>query len=280
MNHLFIENKFIISLLLVAVTLIIRGLVVHRLNQLTSDEDGLPRRWINTTKNTATFLILIGLIIIWLSELQYLALSIATFIVALVIATREFIQCFMGAMYHASTRTFSIGDWIKVGDYHGEVTHSDWLSTTLLEVDLDGMTYGYTGKTLIVPNNQFVIHTIQNLNFMRRYVAHSFDIVRDEEFVNIFEAKSLILKKAEEYCAPFHEVAQRYNDLIEKRLGIEISGPEANIRITTSNLGKNIFTVTLFCPTDEAINIEQQLTEDFMEFWYKTLKKNKHEKIK
>lgn len=274
MNEMIVGNKFIVSLALIIAIFVCRWLIVRHLNKLPSDEDGLPKRWINTAKNTTNFLIVIGLIIIWISEIQFLALSIATFVVALVIATREFIQCFMGTLYHASTRTFTIGDWIKVGNCHGEVTHSDWLSTTLLEVDLEGMSYAYTGKTLIIPNNQLVANTIQNLNFMRRYVVHSFTITRDHESINVFDAKALILEKAREYCSAFQDAAERYNELLEKRLGITFSGHEASVRITTSNLGKNMFTVSLFCPTHEAINIEQRLTEDFMTFWHGALEKS------
>lgn len=271
MNELIGDNKFIVSLLLIAISLIVRWIVVRHLRKLSWDENDLPRRWINSAKNAINLLIVIGLIIIWLSELRFVALSIATFIVALVIATREFIQCLMGSLYQASTRTFTIGDWIKVGAHYGEVGHSDWLSTTLLEIDMETMSYAYTGRTLVIPNNQFVANPIQNLNFMRRYVAHSFSIVREAEPVNPFDAKEFILEKAKEYSLPFSDVAQRYNGVIEKRMGVSITGPEASVRITTNNLGKNVFTVTVFCPTKDAVGIEQQLTEDFLDFWYREL---------
>ena len=200
-------------------------------------------------------------------ELQYAALSIAAFAVALVLATREFIQCLVGTLYLNSTRAFVVGDWIKVGNCYGEVVESDWFSTNLLEVDIEGKGYGYTGKTLLLPNNHFILNTVTNYNFMRRYVAHSFSLVRDSSTVNVLEAKDYMLTKLELYCRPFHEVAVRYSVLIEKKLGIVLSS-ESTIRVTTNKLGKNVFTVSLFCPTEEAENIEQKLTEDFMEYWY------------
>lgn len=152
MNELIIENKLIASFLLIVIAIIIRWLAVRHLQQLPSDESDLPRRWMNGTRNAVTTLVVIGLIVIWLSELRFVALSIATFTVALIIATREFIQCFLGALYQASTRAFSIGDWIKVGSNYGEVVSSDWLTTELLEIDMESMSYGYTGKTLVIPN--------------------------------------------------------------------------------------------------------------------------------
>jgi len=186
----------------------------------------------------------------------------------LVIATKEFIACIVGAFYRASTRPYQVGDWIKVANFEGEVTDSDWLSTTLFEVDLKGGSYAYTGRTTVVPNSVLLVHTVQNLNYMRRYVTHSFSISRQSDEVNLFEIKEHILAKLKEYSEHFHEVAIRYNSLIEKRLDINISGPEPRVRITTTPEGFNIFTVSLFCPTDEAVEIEQKVTEDFMCFWF------------
>ena len=278
MTEIMTENKLLASLLLIAVAAVIRWLAVRYIRRMPSDDNDLPKRWMNATRNTVTTFIVIGLIIIWLSELRFVALSIATFAVALVIAAREFIQCFLGALYQTSSRAFSIGDWIKVGSNYGEVVSSDWLTTKLLEIDMESMSYGYTGKTLVIPNNQFVANPIQNLNFMRRYVSHSFTIVRDAEPIDVFQAKEMILKMAQSYSDPHKEVAQRYNEMLEKRLGVRLPGPESSVRITTTNLGKNQFTVTVFCPTEEAVNIEQKLTEDFMRFWYVEVERLKIEK--
>jgi small-conductance mechanosensitive channel len=232
-------------------------------------EHDKKRQRINTVDNIFNLLLVVGLVLIWSSELQNIAISIAAFMVALVIATKEFIACIVGAFYRASTRPYQVGDWIRIANYEGEVTDSDWLSTTLFEVDLKGGSYAYTGRTTVVPNSVLLVHTVQNLNYMRRYVTHNFSISRNTDEVNLFVIKEKILEKIREYSEHFHEVAIRYNSLIEKRLDIKISGPEPRVRITTTPEGFNIFTVSLFCPTEEAVVIEQKVTEDFMRFWYK-----------
>ncbi|MFT2097463.1 mechanosensitive ion channel family protein [Marinomonas sp. 2405UD66-6] len=237
-----------------------------RLNQTI--EHDKKRQRINTVDNIFNLFLVVGFILIWSSELQNIAISIAAFMVALVIATKEFIACIVGAFYRASTRPYQVGDWIRIANYEGEVTDSDWLSTTLFEVDLKGGSYAYTGRTTVVPNSVLLVHTVQNLNYMRRYVTHNFSISRNTDDVNLFVIKEQILEKIREYSEHFHEVAIRYNSLIEKRLDIKISGPEPRVRITTTPEGYNIFTVSLFCPTEEAVGIEQKVTEDFMRFWY------------
>ncbi|RBP80091.1 mechanosensitive ion channel family protein [Marinomonas rhizomae] len=237
-----------------------------RLNQKI--EHDKKRQRINAVDNIFNLLLVVGLVLVWSSELQNIAISIAAFMVALVIATKEFIACIVGAFYRASTRPYQVGDWIRIANYEGEVTDSDWLSTTLFEVDLKGGSYTYTGRTTVVPNSVLLLHTVQNLNYMRRYVTHTFSISRGTDDVNLFSIKEHILNNIREYSEHFHDVAIRYNSLIEKRLDIKISGPEPRVRITTTAEGYNVFTVSLFCPTDEAVEIEQKVTEDFMRFWY------------
>ena len=267
MNDLITDNKLLASLLLVVVAIVIRWMAARYIIKIASNEDDLPNRWMNVIRNVMTILIVIGLIIIWLSELRFVALSIATFTVALIIATREIIQCFLGSVYKASTRPFSIGDWIKIGDHCGKVISSDWLTTKLLEVDIQSAAYNYTGKTITIPNNLFITNPVCNFNFMRLCVLHTFTITRDAQPIDLFQAKTLILEKAKTYCEPFKDIVQNHRNLFEKRLGIRLSDPDASVKVATSNLGKDLFTVSILCPTQEADNLEQKLTEEFMIFW-------------
>lgn len=262
------DNQWIISIAFVCTCLVLRWLSVRFVKRVVKDEENQHRRWTNTITNITSLVIIVGLVIIWLSELRFVALSIAAFAVALVVATREQIQCFLGALYIASSRAFSIGDWIKVGEHYGEVVRSDWLTTTLLEVDVEGMSYSYTGRSLVIPNYKFSTGVIQNLNFMRRYVAHSFSIVREADAISVRDARLYLEDLVREYCSPFKEVADRYSTLIEKRLGIALSVSDLKVRVATNETARNVFVVTIFCPTQEATRIEEEITEDFLDYWY------------
>jgi small-conductance mechanosensitive channel len=216
-----------------------------------------------------TIIILFGVFNIWSVEIQKFAISIAAFAVAIVIATREFIQCFIGFLYIVSSRPFRIGDWIQVGDYYGEVHSIDWAKLTLLEVNIDS--YEYTGKTLYLPNSQLITLSIKNLNFLKRYTIHHFTITRDGS-VNPFLFLDQLYEKAQDYCDDFNDVAIRYNQLIENRLDVNITGPEPHIQIATGHDGSTQLIFTIFCPTDRAMEIEQYLTSDFMELWFEQKK--------
>lgn len=260
------QYKFISSLVLIGIVLPIREWVVRAIRNRAKRKRIDRRATITTIRNLTNFLLFIAIFILWSGEIQSFALSIAAFTVAIILATREYIQCLLGFVYLSSTRPFSVGDWIQVDKYCGEVANKDWLKVTLLEVDRE--TYTYTGKSLTVPNSQFVTTTVKNLNFLKRYAFHSFTITT-EPAVNVFPFKGKLMELAREYCASFHDVAQRYRELIEKRLDVNIHSHDPEVRISTNELGKISTEITVFCPTELAIEIEQKLTQDFMTYWFK-----------
>lgn len=257
-----LQNKLIITAVTVAIIVIFQLIAV----KVIKHKDRQAKRLrINMVNNLVTLLIIISIANIWSDEIQKFAISIAAFIVAIVLATREFIQCFIGFVYILTSRPFRIGDWIQVGNYCGEVHSSDWAKLSLLEVNIDE--YQYTGKTLYLPNNQLFSTPIKNLNFLKRYATHHFDVVRDDS-VNPYLFLPELQQKAIDYCQDFSDVASRYNQLIENRLDITISGPEPHITVSTNELGHTVISITIFCPTERAIEIEQQLISDCLAMWF------------
>ncbi len=256
------NNKFLITTVFFFVIFLTKHLIV-RLIKIKSKKD--KRSKINMINNIFTILIIIAIFNIWSEEIQKFAFSIAAFIVAIVLATREFIQCFIGFIYIITSRPFRIGDWVQVGNLCGEVHSTDWAKLTLLEVDKDD--YQYTGKTLYLPNSQLITSVIKNLNFLKRYAVHHFTIVRDDS-VNPFEFLDELRDKAHAHCGDFKDVAIRYNQLIESRLDINITGPEPHIQVATSDIGDTQVFFTIFCPTEKAMEIEQKLTADFLKLWF------------
>ena len=262
LTELFINNKLVITSVFIIIIFLVKYSIVKIIKRKSKED---KRKKVNMVNNLFTILMIITIFNIWSEEIQKFAFSIAAFIVAIVLATREFIQCFIGFIYLLSSRPFRIGDWVQVGNYYGEVHSTDWAKLTLLEVDKDN--YQYTGKTLYLPNSQLITSVIKNLNFMKRYAIHHFTIVRDSS-VNPFDFIDEMQDKAHKYCDDFKDVAIRYNQLIESRLDVSIAGPEPHIQVATSELGDTQVFFTIFCPTEKAMEIEQKLTSDFMKLWF------------
>lgn len=265
-----IFHPVLVSLVILAVAFGLKTLVdaIIRRRALKKERD--VRNTSQNVKHFINFAMVVLLLFVWASEIQNFALSIAAFAVAIVLATREFIQCVIGFFYLVTTRPFKIGDWIQVGDYLGEVAETDWIKTTLHEIDMN--TYQFSRKTIYIPNNKLITSSIKNLNFIKRFVTHHFVIVRKETF-DPFPIYDTLVSKANEYCEEFNELAQRYNSIIERKLDASISGPEPEIHFGTSDVGEFRASFIIFCPTEQALDIERKLTKDFMKLWYNEFKK-------
>ncbi|MDP5032837.1 MAG: mechanosensitive ion channel family protein [Paraglaciecola sp.] len=264
-----VSSQFFLTLIIPSIALTIKFLLVSWCRRRAKSKGDDKRDLINNIKNFINFTLIISLLALWAPELQKFALSIAAFAVAIVLATREFIQCIIGFFYLLSTRPFRIGDWIEVENQIGEVSATDWIKTTLIEVE--PRTYQYTGKTLFIPNNKLIASPIKNFNFLKRYASHKFSIIRDQS-VNPYVFMAQLQAKAQEYCADFYEVATRYNQMIERRLDVKITGPEPEITVSTTSVGDTVVSFTLFCPTQRAAELEQALTGDFMNLWFAQIK--------
>lgn len=263
------EYKLIASVVLVlALHLFKRGLL--RLIRKISSQRGEDRRnQVNILEQLGNAFIIILLMMLWASEIQSLAISIAAFMVAIVLATREFIQCFMGFIYYLGARPFRVGDWIQMNQVVGEVVEMDWAKTTLLEVDPN--TFNYTGKHVYFPNSQLVTQSVRNLNFMRRYRLHKFEIV-NEPTVNAFRLLPAFIARAQAHCEYYRDVAERYKALIERHLEQEFIEIDPEIEVNTNEFAKIVIRVALFCPTAEAYELEQKISADWMNLWFRAQK--------
>jgi small-conductance mechanosensitive channel len=257
---LFLEHKLITSIVLILLSYPIK----HYLRawfKYHADKKKSDHRYLsNSVKNLTNLILVVVLFYLWNAELQRFTLSIAAFAVAIVLATREYIQCFIGFLYVTSTNPFRVGDWVQTGSFFGEVTGTDWAKLTMLEIDSND--YSYTGKTLYIPNNQLITQPIKNLNFLKRYVSHTFTITMSNNY-QPYKNLDILLSKAKEYCDDFKDVAERYSAMIERSLDVSLPGPDPSISISTTDLARIKTNFTIFCPTDKASAIENKLTYDF-----------------
>ncbi|MDF1727753.1 MAG: mechanosensitive ion channel, partial [Sulfitobacter sp.] len=219
------------------------------------------RRWIATSRTVFLLLLLIGLVLIWAPQLRTFALSLAAVAVAIVVATKEMILCISGSLMRASTRAFSVGDWIEVSGVRGEVVDHTLLATTLQEFQPNA--FHYTRRTAVVPNSVFFISPIRNLTVVREHTFHSFAITTEWD-IDLPSRESEITDIVEGHYGPHRDEAARANARIERRSGIDILDPESRVRFSTTDLGKARVTVSLFCPTHLAETLEDGVTKELM----------------
>ena len=268
-----LENKLLLSFLVVFVILVIRRVTLSGIRGDVAFLSEDQRKWMSRTKNGSFAIIVITLFLVWKSEISEFALSVTAIAVAIVVASKEIILCFTGSIQRASSRSFRIGDWIEVGKTSGEVIEHNLMATVIQEIDLYHGQYHFTGKTITLPNSMFFTYAVKNLNFMKRYVYHSFSIIVPG-FDNLFPLLPELTSKIEHHSENFIDVARRYNSVIEKHAGVDLPGSEPHIHISSGATGEQILHVMIFCPTELATHLEQEIRADFMNIYHHAFPKD------
>ncbi|MDR8523298.1 MULTISPECIES: mechanosensitive ion channel family protein [Shewanella] len=268
-----LTHKLLLTVLIIILISMIKRLVISRIRGDVAFLTEVQRKWMSRTKNGTFILIIVILFMLWQTEISKFALSVTAIAIAFVVASKEIILCFTGSIQRASSRSFVIGDWIEVGKICGEVIEHNLMATVIQEIDLHHGQYHFTGKTATLPNSMFFSYAVKNLNFMKRYVYHEFQITV-VEFVNLYPLFAELHEKIEAHCEEFSEVAKRYNSVIEKHAGVDLPGAEPHIHITSGINGEQFVHIMIFCPTEQAIHLEQLIREDFMIAYHEAFTKD------
>ncbi|ABV88051.1 mechanosensitive ion channel family protein [Shewanella pealeana] len=269
-----LEHKLLLTILIIVLISMIKRLVISQIRGDVAFLTEVQRKWMSRTKNGTFLLIIVILFMLWQTEISKFALSVTAIAIAFVVASKEIILCFTGSIQRASSRSFVIGDWIEVGKICGEVIEHNLMATVIQEIDLHHGQYHFTGKTATLPNSMFFSYAVKNLNFMKRYVYHDFQITV-VEFVNLYPLFPELYEKIEAHCEEFSEVAKRYNSVIEKHAGVDLPGAEPHIHITSGINGEQFVHIMIFCPTEQAIHLEQLIREDFMIAYHEAFGKDR-----
>ena len=201
----------------------------------------------------------IGLLAIWLSEIQDMMLSLTAVLVALVVATKELIMCAAGSVLRFGGRLFKVGDRIEIGGIHGEVVDHGLFSTTITELPLRNLGASGTGRTVMLPNSVLLTGAVKVEAQPRHYAPHRFTLTLEQAHLpgRVIEA---IEAAAQEALAPDRELASRFHQFAARKAGFDTAGPETEVSVATSELGKLQFHVMIYCLAKDARLLEQTIT--------------------
>ncbi len=255
-------NNIISTLILILSFWIVRWMTVNALTRWRPPNADIRRKWIFQIKNFLFVFLIIGVVVIWATELRTFAFSLVAVAAAIVIATKELILCFLGGVLRGSTRPFDLGDRIQVGQFHGDVIDHSFFTTTLLEIGPGLDLHQYTGRSIEIPNCLFLTTPILNETSAQKYVLHTFRLPFPREG-QWQKAESKLLEAANEECAPYLEEARITMDQMSHIKGIEPPNPDPRVTLHFPDPNRVDLVVRMPVPSQRKGRLEQAVFKRF-----------------
>lgn len=257
------ENRNLITYM----SLIGAYIVVYFLTARATFRSRLPvnqqRRIMNNAKGLLLLVSFISALIIWHTQIYSLIISLTALAAGIAIATKEVLLCIGGSFYRTSSRAFQVGDRIEIQGSRGDVIDIGMLSTQILEVGPGDLTHQYTGRSINIPNSQFLGHKVINETYSDDFVLHVFQVPVKND-INWENHQRTLLHQAQKECNQYVEAAQKHFDTIARRKHVEspLLQPRVNVKITTTDTVTLVVRVTV--PVRERGQIEQRILTSYL----------------
>lgn len=251
------------SAALVLVLLLVHGSIVRTIAANPKVPVDTRRRWMVNVRNAMIVIGLAGLITIWASELQTIALSMVAFTAALVVATKELLMCLGGGLVRSLSNSYELGDIIEIGTLRGRVMDITMLSTTIIEIGPRHDSHQATGRSLCFPNSMLLTQAVARENFTGDYVMHIMTIPLPYS-VRPARAEALLQEIADEVCAPHLDGARQHMAMLESKLLMDTPSVEPRISLQPASEKEYRLIMRIALPPRERQRIEQAILRRFM----------------
>jgi len=218
------------TLILMVTVVMLRWLIIRSITGLGHVPSEQRRRVIVSVRNVLLIVLLLGLVMIWGSELRVAALSVFAIAAAIVIATKELIMCISGSFIRTGSHAFKVGDRIEVGGIRGDVFDTTLLTTTLFEIGPGPNAHQSTGRTVQIPNSVFLSQSVINETATDEFVLHSL-VIPLKISEDLAAAEHALISAARAECGEYLETARRHMEEVGRSQGIEALSVEPRVSI-------------------------------------------------
>ena len=244
-------------------TLALRWVLLRTVARAKIRSADLRRRWLVQIRSVSVLLIALGVVIIWASQLRTAALSIVAVCAALVLATKELLQCLSGGFLKLTSGSFALGDRICIKDIRGDVIDQTLLTTTILEIGPGQNIHQGTSRAVTIPNSLLLAEPVFNESFTEQFVLHTF-IIPLNDTDNWQKAEQQLLKAAAEACSPFLAQARNHIARLTTREGLETPSVEPRVTLSLPQPGRVDLIVRVPAPASKKGDIEQDVLRRYL----------------
>jgi small-conductance mechanosensitive channel len=251
------------SLVIIAVALVLRGAALQALRRSKLEIDDLLR-WRTQIRNVTIAIVISGVIVVWASELRAVAISVAAIAAALVLATKEFINCLMGSTLRASGGSFRVGDRIEVAGVRGDVLDIGPLTTAVLEVGPGQSIHQRTGRKITLPNSVFLVHPVTNETMSDDFVLHVLRVPLAVD-ADWRSARDKLAAIATERCAQYVDDTRRALAQVSPAGGGHLISTEPVVYLELPEPGRVELLLRFPTPARQRGRVEQQILRRFLD---------------
>ncbi len=202
-----IADQLVLSLIVIALSLILRWVVVAVLSRRVKDARD-KYYWIRAAKYSIGTLNLIALVFIWGSEIESFATFIGLISAALTIALKDLVVNFTGWMFILIRKPFQLGDRVQIGENQGDVIDIRVFQFTINEignwVDADQS----TGRIIHIPNGKVFTEPQANYNQGFSHIWHEINVLITFES-NWKKAKEILTEIVNKHAASLTKTAEK-----------------------------------------------------------------------
>lgn len=262
-------DKVVVMSIILVILFILRFVIGGALKNARNMALDKKRRYLVNLNTVLTFIFFCSIFIVWTDELRSLVFSLTAILVALVIATKEFLMNFFGGLFKLTQNSFHVGDRIEVDGIRGDVIDRTFLATTLMEIGPGKKTHQLTGRSVVIPNSIFLSKTVINESYLKNFVLHTFNITisNSEDWER---AEKILLERCHHYCGEFFEAAQAYLNRLHLKSHLEVPVLKPRVHINILDHEKLELITRITAPAAIKGRIEQKIVKDFLREFYKS----------
>lgn len=262
-----LRSQIIGTIVLLVTAQVFKSVAMRRAASAQFRSGELRRRMIVTIRNVSLIFVLLGLFIIWSTQLRFLAISLFAVTAAIVLATKELILCLSGGVYRSFIKGCKIGDRIEISNQRGDIIDQTLMTTTILEIGPGQLTHQHTGRAVVLPNGIFLSAPLIIETFTDEYVAHTFQVpLKLEE--DWKRAEQILIEACHAEVEDFLESARQHMQGLQQRHGLEAPSVDPRVIVRVPEAGKMLLIVRIPAPARKKGRIEQAIMRRFLQEFY------------
>ncbi|WP_416191356.1 mechanosensitive ion channel domain-containing protein [Neisseria sp. CCUG12390] len=266
-----VSYEIIESVLMVIGILAVRSLLLSAYFRSHADLSiEAKRRAVVVSRNVTLIAVLLGLAMIWATQIQTVALSMFAVAAAIVVATKELIMCLSGSVLRSVTKQYSVGDYIEINGLRGRVVDINLLNTLMMEIGPNALVGQLSGDTISFPNSLLLSHNVRRDNVLGPYVIHTVQIpvpIHLDSDAVVPRLKAVL----EPLCEPYVRDISKYLEAVQvEKLFIT---PAAEPRVTRVPHDDKVYNVIVrfAAPVAKRLEIQQAVLDEFLRVQYRLL---------